>query len=354
MATFKPNLIPNNPKDDSFDLDKTILKNGGYDKYLIMLKKDGCRLLIQGDSILTRSLKAPSSQLVLERFSPLMEICKKENILIEGEFYSHGMKFNAIFRFFSKSDVTTEKYKKELEKAQLKDPSKFEKEYDGHSIEFLTTFHDSLKFWLFDGIVLDRPDLVGFQERMEEILLRLEKYSSETESIAFLNAQVMKSKEKLEGYYDMALNLGYEGLVLIHKDHKYKYGRNSLNEGTLLKMKDDALEYDGVIIDIVEATSVLEGTERTINELGRSVTSKKKGDREASGIAKGFITSFVDETGQSLGTFTVCLKGFDNDQRRDLFANKGNFIGRHFKYTAMKPVKDFPRHSYFMCWRDEK
>ena len=37
-----------------------------------------------------------------------------------------------------------------------------------------------------------------------------------------------------------------------------------------------------------------------------------------------------------------------------LLENKYKYIGKHFKYHAMAPVKDFPRHAYFDTWRDEK
>lgn len=356
MSKFKPNLIPNNPKNGSFDLEKALNKNGGCEKYYAILKKDGARLEVIDEKLLTRSLKEPSSDLVKDKFEGLVSLCHDLKIVLEGEFYAHGFKFNAIMRFFTKSDVTTTKYRQELEKEFTKNPDQFAKEYDGNSIEFLTQFHDELKFWLFDGYVLDRPDLVGYDERMKEILLRLDQ---NMENLA-LNHVVLPEFfqcgdiDGVNELFQLALSEGYEGLVLVHKDHKYKFGRNTLNEGTLLKMKNDALEYDGVVIDVVEATSVKEGIEKTTNELGRSVTSKKKDDREASGIAKGLITAFTDDNGQCLGTFTVSLKGFDNDQRKEMFKNKSEFIGKHFKYTGMMPVKDFPRHAFFDCWRDEK
>ena len=108
-------------------------------------------------------------------------------------------------------------------------------------------------------------------------------------------------------------------------------------------------EYDGVILYVEEATEVKEGVEKTINELGRSVTSKKKDDRKPSGLAKGFRIEF-----EGLGTFPVGLRGFDNIAKKFIWDNKEDYVGRHFKYTAMKPVKDFPRHAYFDTWRDEK
>lgn len=355
MKGFKPNLIPNNPKDGSFDLDATIKAGGGYNNYVIVDKKDGARLQIIEGELLTRALKVPSSHLVNIRFQKLVSLCKKLNIALDGEFYAHGFKFNAIMRFFTKSDVADPKYKAQLEKELKKNPEKFAIDYDGLGIEFLTTFHDELKFWLFDGIVLDRPDLVGYAERMHEILTRIVKSGLDEELFLVLpDFEIADDYEHLTGMFERSLENGYEGKVVVHKDHKYKFGRNTLKEGTILKMKNDDLEYDGVIIDVVEATSVKDGVEKTTNELGRSVTSKKKGDREASGIAKGFVVAFEDDNGQCLGTFTVGLRGFDNETRSEMFANKEKFIGKHFKYTGMPPVKDFPRHAYFKCWRDEK
>lgn len=350
LKTFKPNLIPNNPKDGSVDLDKIIQKNGGYNQYLISRKKDGCRLHLIESKVLTRALKVPGSKLVVERFQELSKELHKIGVAVDGEFYMHGLKFNAIFRFFSKSDVTTISYLNELERAQERDPKKFRNEYDGLSIDFLTCFHDNLKLHIFDGILLDRPDIKGFQDRMFEIRERLKTLPSHLlEFVEIAKFDVIDSKALLNNLYEDALELGYEGLVLTHKDHEYKFGRNSLSQGTLLKMKDDALEYDGIVLDVPEATSIKDGVARTTNELGRSVTSKKKDDRELSGLAKGFLVQF-----ENLGTFTVGLKGFSNEMKQELLENKSSYIGRHFKYTGMVPVKDFPRHAYFDVWRDEK
>lgn len=356
VKNFRPNLIPNNPKSETTDFDKIIKKNGGYENYIILPKKDGCRLELIDGQVLSRALKAPGSKLVVERFQPLANLCKELNIVLEGEFYMHGLKFNSIFRFFSKSDVTCPKYRLQLEKEQKKDPVKFEKEYEGLTIDFLTTFHEDLQFWLFDGIILDRPDLVGFEERMVEIFERLNSFSQEKYSLNFIEYPQLIypsdpnfNQEHLQGIFEFTLKNNYEGLVLIHKEHKYKFGRNSLNEGTLLKMKEDSLEYDGVILDILEGTSIKDGIETTVDNLGYSETSKKKDDREASGLAKGFLVEFEDK-----GTFIVGLNGFDNSDKELLLKWKDKYIGKHFKYTAMKPVKDFPRHAFFQCWRDEK
>lgn len=96
------------------------------------------------------------------------------------------------------------------------------------------------------------------------------------------------------------------------------------------------------------------GVETTLDNFGFSETSKKKDDRELSGLAKGFLVSFTKEDGTNVGEFIVGLNGFDNSQKRELLENKEQYIGRHFKYTGMKPVLSFPRHAFFKEWRDEK
>lgn len=356
---FKPNLIPNNPKDGSFDIEArnaVINKNGGPSEYYGILKKDGCRMQFGlSEKIFTRSLKGPKSKLVRERFDAFNKLCLELKIAVDAEFYMHGLKFNAINRFFAKEDVTCPKYKEKLEKEFKKNPDKFVKDYDALTIPFLTTFHRKLEAWVFDAVIIDRPDLKGFDERLQEMYTRISNAVEDDEKLKSLDFIVFPDLEKFETcedidrVYEDSLELNYEGVVLVHKKHEYKFGRNSLKQGTILKLKDDVCEYDGIVVDVLEGTKIKEGVERTTNELGHSETSKKKDDREPSGKAKGFVVEFEDK-----GQFIVGLNGFDDEDKIKLLENKEKYIGRHFKYVAMPPVKDFPRSAYFNCWRDEK
>jgi hypothetical protein len=52
-------------------------------------------------------------------------------------------------------------------------------------------------------------------------------------------------------------------------------GRHSLNSGMAYKIKEDNLQFDGDSV-VEEGTEVIEGVDKKINELGRSVTSKLK------------------------------------------------------------------------------
>jgi hypothetical protein len=356
-TSFKPNLIANNPKDGSFtkeDMERIITGNGGIENYIVFPKKDGCRLEMGLSSkVLSRSLKEPGSDLVKARFKEFNELCLSLNLIVEGEFYMHGEAFNHINRFFAKSDVTTPEYLAELTKMKENKPEAFYEKFRGKDVSFLTTFHEGLKFWAFDFIVTDRPDIVGFEDRFAIALSRLAS-ACLTDYKLFSHVEIplrykVLTFEELYSVYKLALEDGYEGLILTHKDHVYKYGRSTLKSGTIFKMKEDKEEYDGIVLDVEESTIVKEGVEKTVNELGRSKTSKKKGDRLPSGMAKGLVVEF-----EGKGTFCVGLNGFDHDARKELLENKKDYIGRHFKYTGMQAVKDFPRHAFFDTWRDEK
>jgi collagenase-like PrtC family protease len=92
--------------------------------------------------------------------------------------------------------------------------------------------------------------------------------------IAVLETQYTSIDEVFQAY-DQAIISGYEGLVMMHKNSSYKMGRHSLNSGMAYKIKEDNLQFDGVTV-LEEGTEVIEGVDKKINELGRSVTSKLK------------------------------------------------------------------------------
>jgi hypothetical protein len=46
---------------------------------------------------------------------------------------------------------------------------------------------------------------------------------------------------------------------MMHKNSSYKMGRHSLNSGMAYKIKEDNLQFDGVILSLEEALEVIEG-----------------------------------------------------------------------------------------------
>lgn len=386
MFKFKPNLIPNSSVSEPIDLENIIGNN--VQDYVISFKKDGCRIELNSDmnaSILSRSLEPVASIWLNNRYKALAEKCKELGMILEGEIYTHGWRFPEIVRIFKTEDITTDKKIKELREDLLKFnfkgtvdkpiwekglvdgagqwnienyKSKFETNWPGRTVKFMSTYSEDIKLWPFDCFFPDFPQM-EYRERMEKLLCSFEFGGELHEFRATVNLMgwynisesyplYIDTWEKLEAKYNYALETGFEGLVIARADRTYKMGRSTEKEGTIFKMKEDKNEYDGIVLDILEGTVVKEGVEKTTNELGRSVTSKLQEDRVPSGISKGILTEYEGHQ------HTVSFQGFSHEELRELLTNKEQYIGKWFKYQGMKPTRDCPRHAHFQCFRDAK
>lgn len=386
---FKPNLIPNSEVENPIDL-KSIIGDNVKD-YIISFKKDGCRMELNAlgnGEILTRALKPVDSIWLQNRYKALAEKCKELGMVLEGEIYAHGWKFNEIVRVFKTEDITTNKKIKELTSDLLKYnlkgtvdkpkwetvahshaiilekqnyKSKFETNWPGRTVEFMSTYSESIKLWPFDCFFPDFPQM-EYRERMEKLLCsfapkgELHEFWDIVNTRGWWNLLTESSGEgitcweNLESLYAYALNENFEGLVIARADRTYKFGRSTEKEATIFKMKEDKNEYDGIVLDILEGTSIKDGVEKTTNELGRSVTSKLQEDRELSGIAKGILTEYE---GHQL---TVSFSGYSHEELKEMLENKEQYIGQWFKYQGMKPVARVPRHAHmqYNSFRDSK
>ena len=223
-SKFKPNLIPNSDVSDPIDL-KTVVGDNIID-YVVSYKKDGCRIEIKDGELLTRALKPVTSLWIKERYKKLAEKCKELGIILEGEFYSHGMRFPEIVRYFKTEDVTAEKNVKKLLK--MEESGKLPSEWPGRSVEWLSTYHPSLKLWPFDVLLVDNLEVPYFS-RMQYLFESfhglngpLKEFKDLVEFGPWFNL-VLRSEtnsneyfpihtfQKLEEEYDKALELGYEG-----------------------------------------------------------------------------------------------------------------------------------------------
>jgi hypothetical protein len=355
--SFKPQLLPNNPAGTTPDWENLLTP---VSDYLTSDKADGVRLVCFEDgSVVGRSLKKFKNVYVEEMVKSLQLLLQFQGIL-EGELYSPNLTFSEIMHFFRTEDVsapsTRKKFQKEWEKTNG-GTSTYKKtvgntivhqewEFPGRDVDFLCTWPDCLKIYVFDH-TFHGADERTKQERYYDLvdMFSKERIQSSINDYAILLKQTFYTHiDEVYQAYDQASISGYEGLVLIHKDSKYKHGRHTLNAKEAFKMKEDNLQFDGVILDLEEATEVLPGVEKTINELGRSVTSKLKDDRVPSGLCKGFKVRLDDGN-----EMTVSLKGFDHDARRAMLLTPEIYVGKTIRFTGMAPTKEggCPRHAHF-------
>lgn len=189
--------------------------------------------------------------------------------------------------------------------------------------------------------IFDNPIYKGtFEERYD-------KLTREVPKLGLLGVEV------LQHYYvediDDVLRLeklwlgeGYEGVMLRHPEGPYKFGRSTLREHYLLKLK----RYD---IDSAVVIGFEEEMENR-NEATRSATGRIKRSKRAEGlVGKGTLGALIARatSGQFEGReFNVT--GFTNEMKSRIWENRDEYLGAEFEFEHF-PIgaKDRPRHPTF-------
>lgn len=312
---FKPMLILN---------DEINLKNISYPQ-LASYKLDGLRLFVNKE-ILSRSLKLIPNKQVREKFEFLKQYSIKHNVIFDGEIYCNKIPFQMIVSCAMTDDYTAKKSIKAWEDLCTKHNCKVTRE---QALEYL-------RFYCFDCIIKE--------DVLQTFVGRINEYNAigmELKSPYFVpvNQWSVFNAEEVEKLFENAITLGYEGLVLKNATGHYKCGRNTFNENLSYKVKL-FVTLDGQITGIEQASKVKDGVATTTNALGRSVTSKKKDDRELVESASGFI---VDYKGKE---YIINLK-MNDEEKKYVWTHQEEFIGKTVEYKCMEygMKKDgLPRH----------
>jgi len=305
MKSFKPMLAPN----QTIDI-KTL-------KYplLVSYKLDGIRCIFRNGEMTSRALKQFPNIQLRKRFDSLTIFAKKNNIILDGELLSKSTTFNEL------SGLT-----RQLDKELPED----------------------LFFYCFDVINAQEFE-TPFEERIVNLLRFQNLLDYNSTYIKIIQQIVVNTVEEVNKYYEEALDWGCDGLILRDPNGKYKFGRGTVKEGLIYKMKPFQT-FDAKIIDVIQATEVREGAEKKINELGRSVTSKKKDDRILIEKASAFVVIYK---GKELKV-TIAMT---DKEKEEVWQNRKKYIGRIIEYKGMlvgMKEDGLPRHPVFLRFRDDK
>ncbi len=151
--------------------------------------------------------------------------------------------------------------------------------------------------------------------------------------------------DELERFEVACLNLGYEGVMCRAPGSPYKYGRSTLNEGYLLKLKRFA-DSEAVVTGYVELQH--NDNAATTSELGLTKRSHAKAGKRAGDMLGALVvTDVTSGVSFEIGT------GFTEAQRRGLWDQRDFLVGRTCKYKFFAGgVKDKPRFPAWLGWRD--
>lgn len=160
-------------------------------------------------------------------------------------------------------------------------------------------------------------------------------------------SQVMIDNEvELLAYETECLEKGYEGLILRDPNGLYKFGRSTLKEQGMLKLK----RFTDGEAEILEVIEEMENTnEKKTNELGRGKRSSEK----AGMVPKGTTGAFrVKETATGV-EFDIGTGLTDADSAL-FWKHRKKMIGKIIKYKSFAVgVKDKPRFPTFMGLREK-
>lgn len=196
-------------------------------------------------------------------------------------------------------------------------------------------------FYVFDCV---HPTMIA-ASRQRVLLDGRVSFAKLNAPLTVLEQVPIRSVEELIAFEQKCLSLGYEGVVIRSLIGLYKFGRSTLKEGLLLKLKrfsDSEAEITGF------EEQMHNGNEATVSELGYTKRSSHK-DNLTGMDTLGALAVRDIHTGVQFNIGT----GFDAATRQEIWNNRELYRGRVVKYKFFEVgVKDLPRHPVFLGFRE--
>ena len=196
-------------------------------------------------------------------------------------------------------------------------------------------------FWCFDLWYV--PDM-GYQRRLSHIKAHLLPHGT-PDKFKLVPTRTCANDVQLRGFEQDCLDRGFEGAMVRKPDGPYKYGRSTLKEGYLLKVKRFK-DSEATIIGFEERMH--NENEATTNEVGRTERSTHKAGMKPAGDLGAFIVKHA----QTQMIFNIG-SGFTAEQRKTYWQQRNKLMNKvvKFKHFEIGEV-DKPRFPIFLGFRD--
>lgn len=172
-------------------------------------------------------------------------------------------------------------------------------------------------------------------------------FNSQHPIISVLEQNLLTNEDDMLAYEAAKVAEGYEGIILRSPDAPYKFGRSTVTEGYMLKVKrfEDS---EAEIIGFEE--EMFNGNDAEVNELGRTKRSTAKAGLSGKSTLGAFLArDVVSGVEFSIGTGLTAL------QRGVFWQRQDDYLGKLVRYKHF-PVgaKDRPRHPVFTGFRSKE
>jgi DNA ligase-1 len=188
--------------------------------------------------------------------------------------------------------------------------------------------------WVMEG---------GFLERIEHLNAELPKLRETYPFLRRLRQYVVTTPVQLMRYEEQWVNDGFEGVMVRATHGPYKFGRSTVKEGYLLKIKrwhDMEAEVIG-FVERMHNDNVAE-----VSELGLTKRSKKKAGMRPAGDLGALVLRTVN------GQQFECGTGFTAQQRIDIWRERDAYLGLFATIKFQELTKDIvPRFPVFKSFR---
>lgn len=266
---------------------------------LVSPKLDGIRCLVAGPNVVSRNMKPIPNDFIRER------LANRTYGVLDGELITY-----------------TDGEMDDFNTTQSKVMSKTgEPDFLFHIFDTVSTlaFHERLTVAKYEAVALPYVELV-----------RHELVNSELELAAREEEYVID---------------GYEGLMARHPDGKYKFGRSTVNEQILLKLK----RFDDCEVLVIGYTERLSNqNEQTRDALGRAQRTSHKANMVPTNMLGSLVCEHPNGATFEVGT------GFAEADRVHLWQRPTDLLGRtvKVKYQGFGPNKA-PRFPVFLGFRED-
>jgi len=194
-----------------------------------------------------------------------------------------------------------------------------------------------LTYYIFDSP--ENPHR-SFKTRLdqarEQLAGRLENYyfTDALFNVRILTPSLVETKQSLLDHYARYLNAGYEGLIARAPKSLYKFGRSTMREGYLLRLKQIETE-TGTIVDIIQKRT--NNNPQTYNELGYATRSSAQENQTLINAVGAFVVQ-ADGWNEEFKVGT----GLTELQAKLFWKARRTLIGQKLKFSYM-PVGSFER-----------
>lgn len=150
--------------------------------------------------------------------------------------------------------------------------------------------------------------------------------------------------DQVDARFEAWLKLGFEGMILREPTSYYKFGRSTVREAGMLKMKP-FVDAEAEVVGVVELMH--NDNVAFTNELGRTARSTAKAGKTPGGT----LGALVVKMGEGLLPFEIGT-GFTAAERQEIWDDP-KIIGKLVKFKYLNTGNyDKPRHAVFLGFRD--